>query len=199
MQILGTIIVSSSLAGETRVKRWEASVLSLLNPRLILTKLTQWIVPRTKKVFSALLYPATIIGLILFIISVICDYRSSYQLINLLLETLSRHFGFTGVPINCLKWMFAIFLSIMAVLSVVAAIFCGIAFGFSDIFGSMISGIICIVIFGIVITFLGIMYFGVFVLLSPYLLADQITIRFKLQTTLGVLGTLLIILGQFLS
>jgi hypothetical protein len=200
--------------------RWENSIKAYFNTRLYLTVLDKRIRRVMVQVYAVLKRVAFVLGIILTVVLYLL-YLRQLDSIHRILQLVSRLLQ-NRVWLRVLVWLFFL----LYFLYVLLIFWYGILrpalrtvkqYGWlqliSKIVDCEIRGFILVtkrtgdfaahafayLIYSILLVPSVIMYAVVAGLLSPYLLAEQISVRFGLRPTLGVLGTITLLLGMLIQ
>jgi hypothetical protein len=214
LQIIGVLLCSSSAAGEELLERWQSAVRAYFNIGLYISRLSNKMLPVIEVSFRVLYLPAVILTLgvivyryIYFVWDQLFDllsgrhlarirsrYGESFPMWLYWIDMLAPGRSHLGGGVFHL-FLFLCFLLISIIRLIVASDPSGLAglFLFEEIikpFGKGLAYMLSGIIYGGLLVLCIMLYTGTVILLSPYLLAEKISIRLKSRRTLVVLGTM---------
>jgi len=214
LQIIGALLCSSSTTGEELLERWQAAIRAYFNIGLYISRLSNKLLPVIEVSFRILYLPVVILTLGVIV------YRYGYVIWEHLVDLLSgRHLARFRSRLGdsapmWLYWIdvlapprghwgggaFHLFLFLCVLLiSIIGLIVARDPSGLAQIvfseeiikpFGKGLAYMLSGILYGGLLVLCIILYMGTVILLSPYLLAEKISIRLKSRRTLVVLGTM---------
>lgn len=196
LEIFGTILLSSSLAGSERLASWEAALLAFFDYQGFVSNLLQRRQLLFDRIYNTLYIAFGAIFVIFFCILAIIPEGSMFD-VYILLNSNFRS--------EKLLYIFALFDLVLSTLVVIVALIVfwpfllWMALGAGSIVGKAFARFLASLIYAIILAPSLITYVLFYLLLSPYLLADKLAIKFGLRPVLGVLGTIMILTGLFIQ
>jgi hypothetical protein len=192
LEIIGTVLLASSLAGQDRVQQLESKIRGYLDHRSNWERVTDY---------------AFLVTAIVFGIWWVADFSTNLLGVifgeSVLLNRIEYVVDLPKTPLLPL-WQYIddnVDPNIQRLSIYVIAIVCMVSI-FVESVQEKLAWLL-MPIYVVLVTFaffgLGAIYIATLLLLSPYILAEQLSARFNLQPVLGVLGTIIVLVGLFLQ
>jgi hypothetical protein len=202
LELIGIIIMSSSFAGEDRLHRWEASLKDYLDFRLRISIITEKIKKNSYKVFDLsrkVLY--ILVGTLIFASCLVINWTMDAGNLHFYQSNILPHFHKSLKDLiiyGCLYFLVGlIFLIIGYCLFFILVYLIDSIRDFRVTRFIVASGasILATIFYSLSLIVVFFLYFGSYVLLTPYLIAERVSVRFQLRPVFGVFGTIVSFVG----